>query len=47
VLAEVLGVRRPSITTSLQTLEGRHLIRSTRRSIVVLDPAGLAGLARH
>jgi CRP-like cAMP-binding protein/CheY-like chemotaxis protein len=47
VLAEVLGVRRPSVTTSLQTLEGRHLIRSTRRSIVVLDPAGLAGLARH
>lgn len=47
VLAEILGVRRPSITTGLQTLEGRHLIRSTRRAIVVLDPAGLAELARR
>ena len=46
-LAEILGVRRPSITTGLQTLEGRHLIRSTRRAIVVLDPAGLADLARR
>jgi CRP-like cAMP-binding protein len=46
-LAEILGVRRPSITTGLQTLEGRHLIRSTRRAIVVLDPAGLAELARR
>jgi CRP-like cAMP-binding protein/CheY-like chemotaxis protein len=46
-LAEILGVRRPSVTTGLQTLEGRHLIRSTRRAIVVLDPAGLAELARR
>jgi CRP-like cAMP-binding protein/CheY-like chemotaxis protein len=46
-LAEILGVRRPSVTTSLQLLEGRHLIRSTRRAIVVLDPAGLAELARR
>lgn len=46
-LAEILGVRRPSITTGLQTLEGRHLIRSTRRAIVVLDPAGLAELVRR
>lgn len=46
-LAEILGVRRPSVTTSLQMLEGRHLIRSTRRAIVVLDPAGLAELARR
>jgi CRP-like cAMP-binding protein len=47
VLADILGVRRPSITTGLQTLEGRHLIRSTRRAIVVLDPEGLAEVARR
>lgn len=46
-LAEILGVRRPSVTTSLQMLEGKHLIRSTRRAVVVLDPAGLAELARR
>lgn len=46
VLADILGVRRPSVTTGLQTLEGRHLIRSTRRAIMVLDPAGLAELAK-
>ncbi len=46
-LAEILGVRRPSVTTSLQVLEGRHLIRSTRRAVVVLDPTGLAELARR
>jgi hypothetical protein len=28
-------------------LEGRHFIRSTRRAIVVLDPAGLAEMARR
>lgn len=47
VLADILGVRRPSVTTGLQTLEGRHLIRSTRRAIVVLDTAGLAEVARR
>jgi CRP-like cAMP-binding protein len=47
VLAEILGVRRPSVTTGLQMLEGKRLIRSTRRAIVVLDPAGLAELARR
>jgi CRP-like cAMP-binding protein len=46
-LAEILGVRRPSVTTGLQALEGRHLIRSTRRAIVVLDPQGLAEAARR
>ena len=46
-LAEILGVRRPSVTTGLQTLEGKHLIRSTRRAIVVLDPEGLAEAARR
>jgi CRP-like cAMP-binding protein/CheY-like chemotaxis protein len=47
VLAEILGVRRPSVTTSLQMLEGKHLIRSTRRAVVILDPGGLAELARR
>jgi CRP-like cAMP-binding protein len=46
-LAEILGVRRPSVTTGLQTLEGKHLIRSTRRAVVVLDPEGLSALARR
>jgi CRP-like cAMP-binding protein len=46
-LAEILGVRRPSVTTGLQVLEGRQLIRSTRRAVVVLDPEGLAELARR
>ena len=46
-LAAVLGVRRPSVTTGLQSLEGRHLIRATRRAIVVLDLHGLAEVARR
>lgn len=47
VLAEILGVRRPSVTTGLQMLEGKRLIRSTRRAIVVLDPEGLTALSRR
>jgi CRP-like cAMP-binding protein len=46
-LAEILGVRRPSVTTGLQVLEGRQLIRATRRAIVVLDLQGLAEAARR
>lgn len=46
-LAEILGVRRPSVTTSLQVLEGKRLIRSTRRAVVILDPVGLVELARR
>ena len=46
-LAEILGVRRPSVSMGLQILEGRHLIRATRRAIVVLDPSGLAAMARR
>ena len=46
-LSEMLGVRRPSISTGLQLLEGRHLIRSTRRLIILLDLEGLARLARR
>jgi CRP-like cAMP-binding protein len=45
-LAEILGVRRPSVSIGLQILEGRHLIRATRRVIVILDAAGLADLSR-
>lgn len=41
-IARTLGVRRPSVTVGLQILEGDRLIRSTRRAIVLLDPAGLA-----
>jgi CRP-like cAMP-binding protein len=47
MLAEILGVRRPSVTTGLQVLEGRHLVRATRRAIVVLDLQGLAEAARR
>ena len=46
-LAEILGVRRPSITSGLRVLGGRHLISPTRRAIVVLDPQGLAEIARR
>ena len=45
VLAEILGVRRPSVSTALAVIEGKGLIRSTRRAIVVLDPEGLEKLA--
>ncbi len=35
-LAEILGVRRPSVTTSgTDALGGKHLIRSTRRAVVI------------
>lgn len=46
-LAEVLGVRRPSVTVSLQILQDKQLIRSTRRAVVILDPVGLEELARR
>jgi CRP-like cAMP-binding protein len=45
-LASILGVRRPSVTIGLQTIEGYGLIRSTRRSIVLRDLEGLSDLAR-
>jgi CRP-like cAMP-binding protein len=45
-LAAILGVRRPSVTLGLQTIEGYGFIRSTRRTIVLRDPEGLADLAR-
>jgi CRP-like cAMP-binding protein len=45
-LADILAVRRPSITLGLQMLEGYGLIRSTRRVIMVRNPEGLTELAR-
>jgi CRP-like cAMP-binding protein len=41
-LAQVLGVRRPSVTLALQALEGRGMVRSRRRLIEILDRDGLA-----
>jgi CRP-like cAMP-binding protein len=40
-LAEVLAVRRPSVTLALHSLEARLLIRSGRGRITILDRAGL------
>ena len=45
-LAEILAVRRPSVTLGLQLLEGYGLIRSTRRNIFVRDLDGLTALGR-
>jgi CRP-like cAMP-binding protein len=45
-LAEILAVRRPSVTLGLQMLESYGLIRSTRRSIVVRDLDGLIALGK-
>ena len=39
-LAEILAVRRPSVTVGLQILEGYGLIRSTRRTITMRDLDG-------
>ena len=45
-LADILAVRRPSVTLGLQMLEGYGLIRSTRRVVMVRNPEGLTDLAR-
>ncbi|EPE96893.1 Crp/Fnr family transcriptional regulator [Rhizobium grahamii] len=44
-IALMLGVRRPSVTTSLHILEGKRLIRSSRGSVMVRDRRGLEALA--
>ena len=40
-LAELLGVRRASVTDTLHKLEGDRLVRGTRGHIAILDRAGL------
>jgi CRP-like cAMP-binding protein len=40
-LALLLGVRRPGVTGALHELEGKHLIRSTRSLVRIVDRAGL------
>jgi hypothetical protein len=44
-IALMLGARRPGVTTSLHVLEGHHLIRSLRGSIIVRNRAGLEEFA--
>ena len=44
-IAMMLGVRRPSVTTTIHALEGHGLIRAKRASIAVLDREGLEKLA--
>jgi CRP-like cAMP-binding protein len=40
-VAIMLAVRRPGVTTALHELEGKHLIRSSRGAIRVIDRKGL------
>jgi CRP-like cAMP-binding protein len=44
-LAELLGVRRATITEAATTLQHARLIRNERRRIVILDRAGLEAAA--
>lgn len=44
-LAIMLGVRRPTVTVAIHTLEGEGLIRARRGRIRVLSRAGLEGAA--
>ena len=44
-LSQMLGVRRPGVTTALQSLEEQRLIRSQRGRVVILDRAGLVARA--
>jgi len=45
-LSIMLGVRRPSVTTSLHELEGRGLIRARRGNIVIRNRKGLEQYAQ-
>jgi CRP-like cAMP-binding protein len=40
-MSAMLGVRRPGVTVALHILEGKGLIKSVRREIIVKDRAGL------
>lgn len=44
-IALMLGVRRPSITTGMHTLEGKKLVRSERGRITIRDRKGLEDFA--
>jgi CRP-like cAMP-binding protein len=41
LLAEMLGVQRPSITNAIHTLERSNLIECGRRRVTILDRDGL------
>jgi CRP-like cAMP-binding protein len=45
-LGLMLGVRRSGVTAALQQLEGRHLIRSTRGNVVIVDRTALVAAAQ-
>jgi CRP-like cAMP-binding protein len=45
LLALMLGVRRPGVTMALHILEGKHMIRSTRGHVTLLDRVKLERLA--
>jgi CRP-like cAMP-binding protein len=40
-MSVMLGMRRPWVTTTLHTLEGKGLIRATRGKITIIDRTGL------
>jgi len=42
LLADMLGVRRPTMTNALGEFERAGLIAGARRQVTILDPAGLA-----
>jgi DNA-binding transcriptional regulator YhcF (GntR family) len=44
-IAQMLGVRRASVTEALGALEKRGLIKTSRGRITILDRAGLEGSA--
>ena len=44
-LADMLGVRRPGVTTCLHLLEGKQLIKCSRSSILIVDRQGLHTVA--
>jgi CRP-like cAMP-binding protein len=45
-IAVMLAMHRPWVTETLHVLEGKHLIRSTRGNVQILDRAGLTAEAR-
>jgi CRP-like cAMP-binding protein len=45
--AELLGVRRPSVTTSFHVLEGEGVVRVLRKLVVVVDRAALGALVAN